>query len=74
MILPSLKARVTLPGAIRFSAHVRRPESLKRVGAPKKDTVQCYAGVSRSTVAHDQLPALVIQRPPRPLRPVEHSL
>ena len=39
MILPSLKARVTLPGAVRFSAHVRRPESLKRAGAPKKGKV-----------------------------------
>ena len=45
MIPPSLKARVTLPGAVGFSAHARRPESLKRVGAPKKDTVQCYTGV-----------------------------
>ena len=51
MIPPSLKARVTLPGAVRFSAHVRRPESLKRVGALKKDTVQCYTGVGLVQVA-----------------------
>ena len=51
MIPPSLKARVTLPGAVTFSAHVRRPESLKRVGAPKKDTVQCYTGVGLVQVA-----------------------
>ena len=51
MIPPSLKAIVTLPGAARFSTHVRRPESLKRVGAPKKDTVQCYTGVGLVQVA-----------------------
>ena len=51
MIPPSLKARVTLPGAVRSSAHVRRPESLKRVDAPKKDAVQCYTGVGLVQVA-----------------------
>ena len=51
MISPSLKARVTFPGAVRFSSHVRRPESLKRVDAPKKDTMQCYTGVDLVQVA-----------------------
>ena len=51
MIPPSVKSRVTLPGAVRFSAHVRRPESLKMVGAPKKDTVQCFTGVGLVQVA-----------------------
>ena len=51
MIPPSLKARVTLPGAVRFSAHVRRPESPKRFGAPKKNTVECYTGVILVQVA-----------------------
>ena len=51
MIPPSLKARVTLPGADRFAAHVQCPESLKRVGAPKKGTVQCYTGVGLVQVA-----------------------
>ena len=51
MILPSLKAMVTLLGAVRLWAHVRRPKTLKRVGAPKKDTVQCYTGVGFVQVA-----------------------
>ena len=51
MIPPSLKASVTLPSAVRFSAHVRRPESLKRFVAPKKDTVQCYTEVGLVQVA-----------------------
>ena len=45
MIPPSLKVMVTLLGAVRFSSHVRRPKTLNRVGAPKKDTLQCYTGV-----------------------------
>ena len=51
MIPLSLKAKVTLPGAVRFSAHVRRPESLKRVGAPKKDTEQFYTVIRLVQVA-----------------------
>ena len=50
-IPPLLKARLTLTGAVRFLAHVRRPESLKRVGAPEKDTVQCYTRVGLVQVA-----------------------
>ena len=51
MIPPSLKARVTLSSAVRFSAHVRRPESLKMVRAPNKDTVQGYTVVGVVQVA-----------------------
>ena len=41
MIPPSIKTRVTLLGPVSFSANVR-PEVLKRVSAPKEDTVQYY--------------------------------
>ena len=51
MIPSLLNARVTLSGAVRFSAHVRRPESLTRVGTLKKDTVHCYTGVGLVQVA-----------------------
>ena len=55
MIPTSLKAGVTLQGAVWFSAHVRRPVGLKRIGGPLKDTVQCCKGVGIVQVADPYL-------------------